>query len=614
MHCTQKITDDLYYVGASDRRLALFESVYPIPRGVSYNSYVLLDEKTVLLDTVDRAVSQVFFENIEHVLNGRKLDYVIVNHMEPDHAATLAELVLRYPDVTIVTNAKALAMVKQFFSFDPDKMTHLVKEGDVLKTGKHELTFVMAPMVHWPEVMVTYDISTATLYSADAFGTFGALSGNIFADECDFEHRFLDDARRYYTNIVGKYGTQVSALLNKAAGLEISMICPLHGPIWRKNIPFIVDKYVKWATYTPEDKAVMIAYASVYGDTENAANILAVKLAEKGIKNIVTYDVSTVHSSVIVSEAFRCSHLVFASTTYNAGIFINMEEALLDIQAHNLQNRTVAFIENGSWAATSGNKMKEIFSTLKGTRIIEAKASIKSSVKEENLAQLDEIASAIAEDFNCSCSCQSEPVAEDKGIDASALQHISYGLFVLTTNNGKDNGCIINTVNQVAEKPLTVTIAVNKKNFSNEAIQKTGKFNVSVLTEKTDFSVFKRFGFASGKDTDKFDGFDKVQRSSNGLIYLTEACSMLSACVRQTVDLGSHYLYIAEITEAVRLSEEKPCTYSYYLSHIKPQPITTDKKTGWVCQICGYVYEGEELPDDFECPLCKHGKDAFKKL
>ncbi len=613
MHCTQKITEDLFYVGSSDRRLALFESVYPIPRGVSYNSYVLLDEKTVLLDTVDRAVSQVFFENIEHVLGGRKLDYVIVNHMEPDHAATLAELILRHPEVTIVTNAKALTMIKQFFTFSAEEMTHLVKEGDVLKTGKHELTFVMAPMVHWPEVMVTYDISTKTLYSADAFGTFGALSGNIFADECDFENRFLDDARRYYTNIVGKYGIQVSALLNKASGLEISMICPLHGPIWRKNIPYIIDKYVKWATYTPEDKAVMIAYASVYGDTENAANILAAKLADKGIKNIVTYDVSTVHSSVIVSEAFRCSHLVFASTTYNAGIFINMEEALLDIQAHNLQNRTVAFIENGSWAATSGNKMKEIFSTLKGTKFIEEKASLKSSVKENNVEEIERIASAIAQDFI------SETVApvkaeEKKGIDKTALFNISYGLFVLTTKEEKDNGCIINTLTQVADDPLTVTIAVNKKNYSNKAIQSTGKFNVSILTEKTDFSVFKRFGFASGRDTDKFDGFDKVQRASNGLLYLTEACTMISANVKQTVDLGSHYLYIADVTEAVKLSGEKPCTYSYYLSHIKPQPITTEKKTGWVCQICGYVYEGKELPDDFECPLCKHGKEVMKEL
>ncbi|MCR4676249.1 MAG: flavin reductase [Sphaerochaetaceae bacterium] len=612
MHCTQKITDDLIYVGSSDRRLALFESVYPIPRGVSYNSYILLDEKTVLLDTVDRAVSQVFFENIDYALGSRKLDYVVVNHMEPDHAATLAELVLRHPEVTIVTNAKALTMVKQFFDFDPDKMTHLVKEGDVLKTGKHQLTFVMAPMVHWPEVMVTYDITTKTLFSADAFGTFGALSGNLFADEVNFEQLWLDDARRYYTNIVGKYGTQVQALLNKASGLEISMICPLHGPVWRKNIPYIVDKYVKWATYTPEEKAVMIAYASVYGDTENAANILAVKLAERGIKNITTYDVSTVHSSVIVSEAFRCSHLIFASTTYNAGIFINMEEALLDIQAHNLQNRTVAFIENGSWAATSGNKMKEIFSTLKGTKILEEKASLKSSVKESNLAQLDAIADAVAKDFTC--ACVKEEKKESKGIDKTALFNISYGLFVLTTNNGKDNGCIINTLTQVAEDPLTVTIAVNKANFSNEAIQKTGKFNVSILTEKTDFSVFKRFGFASGRDTDKFEGFDKVSRASNGILYLDEANTMVSACVKETVDLGSHWLYIAQVTEAQKLVNEKPCTYSYYLTHIKPQPVRTEKKTGWVCQICGYVYEGEELPDDFVCPLCKHGKEVMQKM
>lgn len=396
MHHAISIREDLFWVGGNDRRLALFENVFPIPRGVSYNAYVLLDEKTVLFDTVDKSVSGVFFESLAHVLAGRKLDYLIVNHMEPDHAATMEELVLRYPEVTIVTNAKAVAMIRQFFLFDVDARCKVVAEGDTLTTGRHTLAFLMAPMVHWPEAMVTYDATTKTLFSADAFGTFGALSGNLFADEVDFERDWLDDARRYYVNIVGKYGTQVQALLKKAATVDIDMICPLHGPVWRTNLSWFIEKYQKWSTYTPEDNAVMIAYASVYGNTENAANILASKLAARGVKKIAMYDVSATHPSVIVSEAFRCSHLVFASTTYNAGIFCNMETALLDIAAHNLQNRTVALIENGSWAATAGKLMAELLGKLKNITVLDNKLTIKSSLKEGQLAALDGLADAIA--------------------------------------------------------------------------------------------------------------------------------------------------------------------------------------------------------------------------
>ena len=360
MYCTKKIYEDLYWVGGNDRRLALFENIYPISRGVSYNSYVLLDEQTVLLDTVDRAINDLFFENLEHVLAGRTLDYVIVNHMEPDHCASLAELVLRYPEIKIVCNAKTLGIIRQFYRFDADSRALIIKEGDTLSTGKHTLTFVMAPMVHWPEVMVTYDTTDKTLFSADAFGTFGALNGNLFADEVNFETEWLDDARRYYTNIVGKYGPQVQALLKKAAGLEIRMICPLHGPIWRENIGWFLDKYQHWSSYTPEDQSVVIAAGSVYGNTMNAAEILAGMLADRGVKNIKLYDVSNTHPSILVSEAFRCSHLVFAGSTYNNGIFTPMETVLLDLAAHNLQNRTVALIENGTWAPVSGKLMREL--------------------------------------------------------------------------------------------------------------------------------------------------------------------------------------------------------------------------------------------------------------
>lgn len=397
MYNVMQINDDVTYVGASDRKLALFEAVYPLVNGVSYNSYLVNDEKTVLLDTVDRSVSGVFFENIAHVLDGRKLDYVIVNHMEPDHAATLGELVLRYPEVKIVTNAKVVAMIKQFFDFDVDARVQVVAEGDTFSTGKHTFTFAMAPMVHWPEVMVTFDTTDGILYSADAFGTFGALAGNVFADEVDFENKWLDEARRYYTNIVGKYGPQVQMALKKALALDIKMICPLHGPIWRENIAWFVDKYNKWSTYTPEDNTVLIAYASIYGGTENAANILATELAKKGVKNIAMIDVSVTHPSYIISEAFRCSHIVFAAPTYNAGIFTPMETLLLDLAAHNLQNRTVAFIENGSWAPISAKLMGDIVAKMKNMTVLASKATLKSTVKDAQREELKTLASEIAE-------------------------------------------------------------------------------------------------------------------------------------------------------------------------------------------------------------------------
>ena len=397
MYNVMQINDDVTYVGASDRKLALFEAVYPLVNGVSYNSYLVNDEKTVLLDTVDRSVSGVFFENIAHVLDGRKLDYVIVNHMEPDHAATLGELVLRYPEVKIVSNAKVVAMIKQFFDFDVDARVQVVAEGDTFSTGKHTFAFAMAPMVHWPEVMVTFDTTDGILYSADAFGTFGALAGNVFADEVDFENKWLDEARRYYTNIVGKYGPQVQMALKKALALDIKMICPLHGPIWRENIAWFVDKYNKWSTYTPEDNTVLIAYASIYGGTENAANILATELAKKGVKNIAMIDVSVTHPSYIISEAFRCSHIVFAAPTYNAGIFTPMETVLLDLAAHNLQNRTVAFIENGSWAPISAKLMGDIVAKMKNMTVLASKATLKSTVKDAQREELKTLASEIAE-------------------------------------------------------------------------------------------------------------------------------------------------------------------------------------------------------------------------
>ena len=397
MYCIKKIIDDLFWVGGSDRRLALFENAYPIPRGIAYNSYVLLDEKTVLFDTVDRAISGQFIENVEAVLGGRNLDYIFVNHMEPDHCATLGEMVRRYPDVKVVCNAKTVPIINQFYEFGVDDRAIIVKEGETFSTGKHNFSFYMAPMVHWPEVMVTYDATDKILFSADAFGTFGAMNGNIFADELNFEREWLDDSRRYYSNIVGKYGVNTQALLKKVADLDIQLLCPLHGPVWRSNICWYMDKYYTWSSYEPEEQAVMIAYGSIYGNTENAANILACRLAERGIRNIVMYDVSVTHPSYIISEAFRCSHLVFASATYNAGIFSNMEHLLMDMKAHNVQNRTVALIENGTWGVMAAKKMTEIISGMKNMTILDQTITVKSSLKEDQLSELAALANTIAD-------------------------------------------------------------------------------------------------------------------------------------------------------------------------------------------------------------------------
>ena len=397
MYNYRKIAEDVFYVGASDRRLALFENIYPIDRGVSYNSYLVVDDKTILLDTVDHAVSREFLANVEAALQGRSLDYLVVNHMEPDHCSVIAEIVLRYPEVKVVGNAKTIQMIKQFYSFDVDKHAYLVKDGDTLTTGKHSFTFVFAPMVHWPEVMVAFDSSNGFLYSADAFGTFGALSGNLFADEYEFEKEWLDDARRYYINIVGKYGAQVVNTLNKAASLPIKMILPLHGPIWRENISWFIGKYMTWASYKAEEKGLLIIYSSIYGNTADAMDILASRAADLGVRNIHMYDASKTDVSVLVSECFWYSTIVFASPTYNAEIFPKMEMLLIELKAHLFQDRDVAVFENGTWALSAGRKMTEMLSSMKNIRMIEPMVSIKSSLKSEQMEAVDSIAQKIKE-------------------------------------------------------------------------------------------------------------------------------------------------------------------------------------------------------------------------
>lgn len=616
MYCTKRLTDDLVWVGGNDRRLAMFEGVYSVPTGVSYNSYLLTDDSTVLFDTVDKAVGKVFFENLAHALGGRKLDYVIIQHMEPDHSATLSELVLRYPGVTVVCNEKTRAMMEQFFTLDRSVKFHLVQEGDTLPTGRHTLQFLMAPMVHWPEVMVTYDLTDHILFSADAFGTFGALNGAIFADEVDFMRDYLDEARRYYCNIVGKYGTQVQALLQKASALEIEMICPLHGFVWRSNIGDYIEKYQRWSTYQPEDTGVMIAYASVYGNTENTAEIIASRLRDQGIRTVM-FDVSVTPASEIVAAAFRWSHLLFASTTYNAGVFVSMDELLRDLAAHNIQNRTVAFVENGSWAATSGRLMREILSECRNMTFLNETVSLRSSLKPAQSADVDALVEALAATMpRRNPAAAAAAPAAGGSMDPAAFFKLSYGLFVLTAREGeKDNGCIINTTQLLTDTPKRITIAVNKQNLTHDMILRTGVFNVSVLTEKVPFKVFQHFGFQSGRDTDKFAGW-QGPRSANGLCYLPEYTNaLLSGRVISTADYGTHTLFVAEVTEARILSEEPSVTYSYYFQHIKPKPQPqAEKKKGFVCKICGYVYEGDTLPEDFVCPLCKHGAADFEPL
>ena len=606
MYIRKLVTKDTYYVGGSDRRLALFENIYPLSNGVSYNSYIIMDEKTCLLDTVDPSISNMFFEKIENVLNGKKLDYLIINHMEPDHSSEICRVLDKYPEVTIVTSDKAYTMFKNFNNGREVKNIILVKEFDTLSLGKHTLTFVMAPMVHWPEVMVTYDVTTKTLFSADAFGTFGALSGNLFAHEMNFDHDYLDEARRYYTNIVGKYGSQVQAILKKASTIEIETICPLHGPIWRENLPYFFNYYDKWSRYEPEVKGVLIVYGSIYGNSEKVANMIADGLANEGIRNIHMYDASKTDKSYLVAETFKYSHLVVVSSTYNMGIFTPVEEFLLDLKYHNMQNRTVALVENGSWAPNSLCLMKGIFSEMKNMNVLTGVCfTVKSALRDEQKENIETLVDEIAKDF---------PKAS---LDSNPLFNITYGLYVLTSNDGKrDNGMILNTINQVAENPNKIMFAINKRNYSAEVIKDTKKATVSLLSTNTPFSIFKNFGFQSGKDVDKFENISYTKRDKNGLLYLTKYTNAyISLDVDEVMDLGSHFGFIASIGETKQLSKEKSLSYSYYMENIKPKPARSEKKiNGWICKICGYIYEGEDIPADFICPLCKHGVADFERI
>ena len=594
-----KITDTIKYVGVNDHRIDLFEGQYKVPGGMSYNSYVILDEKIAVMDTVDADFTHQWLDNIQQVLDGRKPDYLIVQHMEPDHAANVANFLKVYPDTTVVATGKAFGMIRNFFELDLEGKKIEAENGSTLSLGYHQLTFVFAPMVHWPEVMVTYDSTEKVLFSADGFGKFGAL---------DVEEPWDDEARRYFIGIVGKYGEQVQKLLKAAATLDIQKICPLHGPVLTEDLGHYIGLYDTWSSYTPEDDGIVIAYTSVYGHTRMAVSLLAEKLKAKGCPRVLVYDLARDDMSQALSDAFRYSKLILATTTYNAGIYPFMNDFITRLVEHNYQNRTVGLIENGSWAPLAAKSMQEMMS--KWTKIDWLKNSVHiwSAVKEENRKQIDDMTDELCKEY----------IAKDDTLanknDMTALFRIGYGLYVVTSNDGrKDNGLIVNTVTQLTDNPYRVAVNINKANYSHHVIRQTGVLNVNCLSIDAPFSVFQQFGFQSGRTVDKFAG-QKINRSGNGLVFLDKYINaFMSLKVEQYVDLDTHGMFICSVTEARVMSDQDTMTYTYYQQNVKPKPETEGKK-GFVCKVCGYVYEGDELPEDIICPLCKHGAVDFEPI
>ena len=594
-----KITDTIKYVGVNDHQIDLFEGQYKVPNGMAYNSYVILDEKIAVMDTVDANFTHEWLDNLEQALNGRKPDYLIVQHMEPDHAANVANFLKVYPDTTVVANAKTFNMIRNFFDLDLEGQKLEVKNGGTLNLGTHNLTFVFAPMVHWPEVMVTYDSTDKVLFSADGFGKFGAL---------DVEEDWDDEARRYFIGIVGKYGPQVQKLLKVAAGLDIQIICPLHGPVLTENLGHYIGLYDTWSSYTPETEGIVIAYTSVYGHTKAAVELLADKLRSKGCPKVVVYDLARDDMSLALSDAFRYSKLVLATTTYNASIYPFMHDYITRLVEHNFQNRTVGIIENGSWAPLAAKVMKEMLSPCKKINWLDTTVKILSAVNQENKEQLEAMTDELCKEY----IAKSDELANKS--DMTALFRIGYGLYVVTSNDGKkDNGLIVNTVTQLTDTPNRVAVNINKANYSHHVIKQTGVLNVNCLSVEAPFSVFQQFGFQTGRSVDKFAG-QTVRRSDNGLVFLDKYINaFMSLKVEQYVDLGTHGMFICSVTEARVMSDQDTMTYTYYQKYVKPKPQTEGKK-GFVCKVCGYIYEGDELPEDYICPLCKHGAADFEPI
>ena len=595
-----EITNTIKYVGVNDHQVDLFEGQYKVPNGMSYNSYVILDDKIAVMDTVDQHFTHEWLDNLENVLEGKKPDYLIVQHMEPDHSANIASFMKTYDKAVIVSSEKAFMMMSNYFGTDYSDRHIIIKEGDILSLGKHELHFVAAPMVHWPEVMLTYDAYERALFSADAFGKFGAL---------DVNEDWLDEARRYYIGIVGKYGAQVQALLKKAAGLDISMILPLHGPFLYKNLGYYIDLYKTWSSYDVEKDGVVICYTSVYGHTKTAVEKLVDKLKSCNAPEVKVYDLARSDMSAAVADAFAYNKLILATTTYNADIYPFMKEFINHLTERNFQNRKIGLIENGSWAPLAAKTMKEMLSKQKNLTIVEPTMTIKSSLSPENDEQLDKLSAAMCVDY----------VARDENKanknDMKALFSIGYGLYVVTSNDGKkDNGLIVNTVVQLTDNPFRVMVSINKDNYSHHIIKQTGIMNVNCLNTETPFKVFEQFGFQSGRNTDKFKNEKEILRSDNGLIFLPHYINaFFSLKVEDYKDLGTHGMFICSVTEARVINNVETMTYTYYQKNVKPKPEAQGRK-GFVCKVCGYVYEGDTLPDDFICPLCKHGANDFEPL
>ncbi|MCR4891637.1 MAG: flavin reductase [Lachnospiraceae bacterium] len=615
------ISADIQYVGVNDHQVDLFEGQYLVPLGMAYNSYVILDEKIAVMDTVDIRFGEEWLQNIIRALNGKRPDYLIIQHMEPDHSACIMNFQKAYPETQVVSNEKAFQMMDQFFGEGVVSNRKLVDNGDSLSLGKHTLTFVFAPMVHWPEVMVTYDSADKVLFSADGFGKFGA---NDVVDPAGW----VPEARRYYFGIVGKYGDQVQALLKAAATLDIKTICPTHGPVLSENLDYYMGQiaqggqgmqgvnlaeslgyflnlYDKWSAYRPEEEGVTIAYTSVYGHTKEAAYTLAYHLQSQGVTNLSIFDLARCDMSEAVESAFRFSKLVLATTTYNAEIYPFMHTFIDNLVERNYQNRTVGLIENGTWAPMAKSVMKGMLRNCKALNFLETEVTIKSALNKDSAAALQRMADELSAGLN------GKPMGKE---DMSALFRIGYGLYVVTSNDGnKDNGFICNTVTQLTNSPNRVAVNINKNNYSHDVIKATGKCNVNCLSVDAPFSIFQRFGFHTGRDTDKFANFDALH-SDNGLAYLPQYINaLLSLTVEQYVDLGTHGMFICQISEARVISNKETMTYNYYQKNVKPKPETKGKK-GYVCTVCGYVYEGDELPEDFICPICKHGAADFKPI
>lgn len=593
------VTETIKYVGVNDHQVDLFEGQYVVPNGMSYNSYVIDDDKIAVMDTVDIHFTHEWLDNLANVLNGRKPDYLIIQHMEPDHSANIENFLKTYPDTTVVATAKAFAMMDCFFSLDPEVKRLVAENGSTLSLGSHELTFVFAPMVHWPEVMMTYDSTDKVLFSADGFGKFGAL---------DVEEDWDDEARRYYIGIVGKYGAQVQAVLKKAAGLDIQTICPLHGPVLKEDLGHYIGKYDVWSSYAVESEGIVIAYTSVYGNTRKAVEMLAEQLKAKGCPKVVVHDLARCDMSQAVADAFRYGKLVLATTTYNAEIFPFMKQFIDHLTERNYQKRTIGLIENGSWAPLAAKIMKGMFEKSKDITWLNTTVKIKSAVSPENKDQIQAMADELCQEY-----IAQSPEAANKN-DLTALFRIGYGLYVVTSNDGKkDNGLIVNTVTQLTDTPNRVAVNINKANYSHHIIKQTGILNVNCLSVDAPFSVFERFGFQSGRTVDKFEGITPV-RSDNGLIILPKYINAaISLKVEQYVDLDTHGMFICSVTEARVMNDKETMTYTYYQNNVKPKPDTEGKK-GFVCKICGYIYEGDVLPDDFICPLCKHGAADFEPI